>query len=165
MELPPDSAEKLVISFDTRAAFQEQLRACLSGARLTLRCFDPDFSIWELGSTQVDALLRRFLAHHGRLELVCHGNAHLQRHAPRFLRLLADYGHAVECRVTPPSLKLLTDSFCVADQAHTVRRFHCDHMRGEAVYNSEPDTQVPLERFAAIWAETLPGLHAGTTGL
>jgi hypothetical protein len=165
MEMQSDSIEKRVIPFDTRAAFQEQLRTCISSAKLTLRMFDPDFSLWELGSTQMDALLRRFLSHHGKLELVAHGNAQLERHAPRFLRLLADYSHAIECRVTAPSLKLLTDSFCVADQRHIVRRFHSDHLRGQAVYDSEPDTQVPLERFAAIWAETLPGLHAGTTGL
>jgi hypothetical protein len=165
MEMQSDSIEKRVIPFDTRAAFQEQLRACMASARLTLRMFDPDFSLWELGSTQMDTLLRRFLSHHGKLELVAHSNAQLELHAPRFLRLLADYSHAIECRVTAPSLKLLTDSFCVADQRHIVRRFHADHLRGQAVYDSEPDTQVPLERFAAIWAETLPGLHAGTTGL
>lgn len=165
MELQADSMEKRVIPFDTRTAFQEQLRACMSGARLTLKMFDPDFSVWELGSSQVDTLLRRFLSHGGKLELVAHTNAALERHAPRFVRLLGDYSHGIECRVTAPSLRLLTDSFCVADQRDIVRRFHSDHMRGQAVYGSEADTQVPLERFAAIWAETIPGLHAGTTGL
>ena len=165
MEMQSDSIEKRVISFDTRAAFQEQLRQCISSAQLTLRLFDPDFSLWELGSSQMDALLRHFLSHHGKLELVAHSNAVLERQAPRFMRLLADYSHAIECRLTAPSLKQLTDSFCVADQRHIVRRFHSDHLRGQAVYDSEPDTQVPLERFAAIWAETIPGLHAGTTGL
>jgi len=165
MEMQSDSIEKRVISFDTRAAFQEQLRQCISSAQLHLRLFDPDFSLWELGSSQMDALLRHFLSHHGKLELVAHSNAAIERHAPRFLRLLADYSHAIECRLTAPALKQLTDSFCVADQRHIVRRFHSDHLRGQAVYDSEPDTQVPLERFAAIWAETIPGLHAGTTGL
>jgi hypothetical protein len=165
MEMQAQSAEKSVITFDTRAMFQEQLRDCISRAQLKLCMFDPDFALWELGSSQMDALLRRFLSHHGRLELVAHSNAELERHAPRFHRLLADYSHAIVCRLTAPSLKLLTDSFCVADQRHVVRRYHSDHLRGEAVYNSAPDTQVPLERFAAIWAETLPGLHSGTTGL
>ncbi|WP_229507391.1 DUF7931 domain-containing protein [Pseudoduganella rivuli] len=165
MEMQSDSMEKRVIPFDTRAAFQEQLRQCISSARLTLRLFDPDYSLWELGSTQMDGLLRHFLSHHGKLELVAHTNAELERHAPRFLRLLTDYSHAIECRLTAPSLKQLTDSFCVADGRHIVRRFHSDHLRGEAVYDSEPDTQVPLERYAAIWAETIPGLRAGTTGL
>lgn len=165
MEMQANSMEQRVIAFDTRAAFQEQLRQCISSAQLHLRLFDPDFALWELGSPQMDALLRHFLAHHGKLELVAHSNTILERQAPRFLRLLADYSHAIECRLTAPSLKQLTDSFCVADQRHIVRRFHADHLRGQAVYDSEPDTQVPLERFAAIWAETLPGLHAGTTGL
>lgn len=164
MELQAESIEKSVIPFDTRTMFQEQLRRCLSRAKLTLHVFDPDFAWWELGSGPMDALLRQFLSHHGRLELVAHHNRALEQ-APRFLRLLADYHHAVSCRLTPQSLKLLTDSFCVADQRHIVRRFHADHFRGEAVYDSEPDTQVSMERFSGIWAETIPGLHAGTTGL
>lgn len=163
--MEPDTSEKQVQPFDTRAAFQEQLRNCFSRARHTLQVFDPDFAIWELGSSQMDALLRRFLAQHGRLELVAHSSAELERHAPRFMRLLKDYAHAIECRLTPSNLRLLTDSFCVADQRHVVRRFHADHMRGAAIYGSETDTQATVERFAAIWAETIPGLHAGTTGL
>ncbi|SFU76015.1 DUF7931 domain-containing protein [Pseudoduganella namucuonensis] len=163
--MEPDTTEKQTRPFDTRAAFQEQLRDCFSRARHTLQVFDPDFATWELGSSRVDALLRAFLARHGRLELVAHSNAELERNAPRFLRLLKDYTHLIECRLTPPNLRLLTDSFCVADRRHLVRRFHADHMRGVAVYGSEAETQDNCERFAAIWAETIPGLHAGTTGL
>lgn len=163
--MEPDTTEQQVQPFDTRAAFQEQLRSCFSRARHTLQVFDPDFAIWELGSSQMDALLRHFLARHGRLELVAHSNAQLERHAPRFMRLLKDYAHTIECRLTPSNLRLLTDSFCIADQRHLVRRFHADHMRGSAIYGSETETQANCERFAAIWAETIPGLHAGTTGL
>ncbi|MES2259077.1 MAG: hypothetical protein V4724_11185 [Pseudomonadota bacterium] len=151
--------------FNSRAEFQQQLRACFSRATLTLQVFDPDFSLWELGSSEMDTILRHFLSNHGKIELVAHRNTELERHAPRFLRLLKDYEHAIVCRLTSPSLRQLTDSFCIADQCHIVRRFHADHLRGEAVYDSPPDTQVSAERFAAIWAETLTGLHAGTTGL
>jgi hypothetical protein len=151
--------------FDTRAGFQAQLEACLSRARLTLAMFDPDFGWWELGSTKNDALLRAFLRHGGRLQLVAHGNARLERDAPRFLRLLADYSHLVECRLTNRSIAHLTDSFCVGDGHHLVRRFHSDHFRGEAIFNAPSSTQTSLERFTAIWTETRPGLHASVTGL
>jgi hypothetical protein len=151
--------EKQVATFDTRAAFQEQLRTCISRARHTLQLFDPDFGWWQLGSAEMDALLRRFLSGHGRLQLAAHSNVHLERDAPRFLRLLT------ECRRTPQSLRLLTDSFCIADGTHAVRRYHSDHMRGEAVYDAVPDTQICGERFTAIWEESVPGLSADTTGL
>jgi hypothetical protein len=157
--------EKQVATFDTRTAFQEQLRACISRARHTLQLFDPDFGWWQLGSAEMDALLRRFLSGHGRLQLAAHSNVHLERDAPRFLRLLTDYSHAIECRRTPHALRLLTDSFCIADGTHAVRRYHSDHMRGEAVYDAVPDTQVCGERFTAIWEESMPGLSADTTGL
>lgn len=157
--------EKQIQHFDTRAGFQEQLRVCISRANSTLQLFDPDFAVWELGSSQMDALLRQFLSNRGRLELATHNNAELDLHAPRFKRLLRDYGHAIACRRTSPSLRQLTDSFCIADQLHLVRRYHSDHFRGEAVYDAALDTEVCSERFAAIWEESVPGLSADTTGL
>lgn len=151
--------------FDTRAGFQAALDDCFSRARLTLRCFDPDFAAWELGSPRSDTLLRTFLRQGGRLQLVAHDAAHIERHAPRFLRLLQDYGHAIECRLTNRSLRHLTDSFCLADERELVRRYHSDFFRGEAEFNAPSSTQSALERYTAIWAETNPGLHANVTGL
>lgn len=157
--------DRQVIPFSSRREFDAQLAACLARAQSRLRLFDRDFALWELGSTATDALLRRFLADHGSIELVVHEQRHLERHAPRFLRLLQDYGHAIACRTTPRRLANLTDSFCIADEAHIVRRFHADHLRGEAVFDSAPDTAVSAERFAAIWAESGPGLRSTTIGL
>lgn len=157
--------EKQIHPFDTRAGFQEQLRVCISRAHLSLQLFDPDFAAWQLGSSEMDALLRHFLSKHGKLTLLAHSNAELERNAPRFQRLLRDYSHAIECRRSSPALRLLTDSFCIADQLHVVRRYHSDHFRGEAVYDSATDTQVCGERYAEMWAESLPGLNADTTGL
>lgn len=151
--------------FDSRSQFQALLLDCISRARLTLQCFDPDYAWWQLGQTQTDALLRHFLQHHGRLQLVAHSNAHLERHAPRFLKLLEDYGHQIECRLTSRSIRTLTDSFCVADGVHIVRRYHADHFRGEADFDDPSSTQTSLERYEAIWAETQPGLKPGATGL
>lgn len=151
--------------FDTRAEFQHQLGLCFDRAQRTLHMFDPDFALWELGSSAVDASLRRFLANRGRIELVAHSNGHLEQHCPRFLRLLQEYGHAITCRQTSKALRQLTDSFCIADGQHIVRRFHCDHLRGEAAVDHPAALQASAERFAGIWEESAAGLHAGTTGL
>jgi hypothetical protein len=157
--------EKQVFPFSTKAEFVGHLAGCLGRARHTLRLFDPDFSIWELGSGASDALLRRFLQDGGRLQLVAHDGRPMERDAPRFLRLLKDYGHLIEVRRTSPQLRQLTDSFCIADQRDIVRRFHADHFRGEAVFDSPADTQTSLERFLTIWMESGPGLYANSTGL
>jgi len=152
-------------SFDTRAGFREQLHALLAGARASLDLFDPDFALFELGAPETDATLRSFLRNGGLLRLAMHTDAHLLRHAPRFLRLLRDYGHGIECRTTPRGLRQLTDSFAIADGRHIVRRFHSDHARGVAELDAPQETELYAMRFSAIWAETVPGLHATPTGL
>lgn len=150
--------------FSTRREFDAQLQHCLARAGLRLQLFDPDFAHWALESAAVDAILRRFLLGQGRIELVAHDSAYLARCA-RFMRLLHDFGGAIACRVTDQNLRHLTDSFCLADADHLVRRFHCDHMRGEALSEAPDQVQPYLERFSAIWLEAEPGLHASTLGL
>jgi len=152
-------------SFDTRAAFQQQLGEVWARARATLVMFDPDFTLFRLGAPDVDAVLRRFLHAGGRLRLALHDPAHLEREAPRFLRLLRDHAHGIECRRTPRALRELTDSFCIADDLHIVRRFHSDYLRGEAVFDAPQQTELSRLRFDAIWAESQPGLRASVSGL
>ena len=152
------------VPFDTRAAFQGHLGDVLARARATLVMFDPDFTLFRLGAPEVDVILRRFLHAGGRLRLVLHDPAHLEREA-RFLRLLKDYAHAIECRRTPRSLRALTDSFCIADDLHIVRRFHSAHLRGEVAFDAPQHTELSRLRFDAIWAESQPGLQASVTGL
>jgi hypothetical protein len=157
--------EPTILRFDTRTEFQRQLRAVLERARVSLDLFDPDFSLFPLGEPDIDAVLRRFLLGGGRLRLAMHDSRHIERHYPRFLRLLRDHGHRIECRLTGRGLRQLTDSFCIADDSHLVRRFHSDHLRGEVAFDAPQETDVPRERFAAIWEESQAGLHAATTGL
>ena len=157
--------ERQVFTFTTRGGFVEQWGACLARAEHTLRLFDPDFAIWDLGGSATDALLRRFLNGGGRLQLVAHDGRVIEREAPRFLRSVKDYGHVVEVRRTSQSLRQLTDSFCIADERHIVRRFHSDHFRGESVFDGPADINTPLERFLTIWDESGPGLFANSTGL
>jgi uncharacterized protein YjiS (DUF1127 family) len=157
--------EPQALGFSSRTEFESQLRECIACARVTLQLFDPDFAVFPLGESGMDALLRGFLAGGGTLQLAMHSTGHIERAYPRFLRLLRDYAHLVECRATDRALHQLTDSFCIADGIHIVRRYHSDHLRGEAVYNAPAATDVPRGRFAAIWAESRPALQATTTGL
>jgi hypothetical protein len=48
---------------------------------------------------------------------------------------------------------------------HIVRRYHSDHMRGEAAFDTPAAAELARERFAAIWDESRPALHPTTTGL
>ena len=154
-----------ILRFDTRAEFQRQLAAVLARAQASLDMFDPDFALFPLGDTDVDAVLRQYLAGGGQLRLAMHGSAHIEHHYPRFLRLLREHWHRIECRVTNRGIRQLTDSFCIADGLHLVRRFHSDHLRGEAAFDAPQETDVPRKRFSAIWEESQPGLYPTVTGL
>ena len=160
-----DGTPDMPTAFDTRAGFQQQLRALYDRARTSLALFDPDLALFELGATDVDAALRRFLHAGGTLRLALHDDAPLRTGAPRLLRLLRDYTHLAECRVTPRGLRHLTDSFAIGDDAHVVRRFHSDHFRGMAAFDLPQETDLYRERFAAIWAESHPSLRPTTVGL
>jgi hypothetical protein len=154
-----------VVRFSSRGEFAQQLQGCIGHARRTLDLFDPDFALLNLGSVELDKMLRAFLHGGGRLRLAMHRTTHLERDCPRFIRLLRDLGHQVECRVTSRPLRQLTDSFCIGDDVDVVRRFHCDHLRGEAAFGIPGASDICRERFLGIWDESSPALHPTTTGL
>ena len=158
-------SEPRIEAFDSRAGFQQQLCALMERVFVTLDLFDPDFALFQLGTPDVDAELRRFLRAGGQLRLAMHSSSHLERQEPRFTRLLRDFNHRIECRVTPRSLRQLTDSFAIGDGLHLVRRFHSDHLRGEAAFDAPRQIELPRERFMAIWADSQPGLQPTITGL
>lgn len=158
-----DAAE--IIPFDSRAEFTRQLHVCMARAQRTLDLFDPDFTLFALGTADVDKTLRSFLRNGGQMRLAMHRTRYLEREAPRFIRLLRNHGHQVACHVTNRSLQQLTDSFCIADGVNVVRRFHSDHARGEAAFGVPGAADICRERFAGIWVESKAALHPSTTGL
>ena len=157
--------EAVVTKFDTRAGFEMHFHQVIARSKATLVLFDPDFSVFPLGSPETDVALRHFLGAGGHMQVAMHDTAVIERQYPRFLRLLKDYSHRMQCRVTNRPLRTLTDSFVIGDHVHIARRFHSDHMRGEAAFNAPLATEISNERFIGIWAESLPGLSATTTGL
>ena len=153
------------VKFSSHAEFEAHFAQCLAISRSTLQLFDPDFAVFPLGSSATDAALRQYLAGGGTIQMAMHRSGLIERQYPRFLRLLRDYNHQIECRITQRNLHTLTDSFCIGDRVHIVRRFHADHMRGEAAWHTPLATEISLERFASIWVESISGLHPTTTGL
>lgn len=152
-------------AFDSRRELDAGWREVVALARTRLVLFDPDFRWFPLGALEVEATLRAFLRGGGLLRLALHDSTHVERHCPRFLRLLRDYGHLVECRRTPRNLHHLTDSFTLVDERHVLRRFHSDHMRGETAFDSPAAVELPAHRFAMLWEVSQPALSAQVTGL
>jgi hypothetical protein len=165
MDHEPKGGSYQAQPFDTQRALTAHFQECIARSRASLQLFDPDFRVFDLGHSETDAALRQFLLGGGSLLLAMHRSDHIERNYPRFIKLLRDYSHRIECRLTSKNLHHLTDSFCIGDRLHIVRRFHCDHLRGEAAFDAPPACEISLERFEGIWAESRPGLHASTTGL
>jgi uncharacterized protein YjiS (DUF1127 family) len=161
----PVGTRSVVLSFDTRRELETQWRALLNRARGRLDLFDPDFAVYPLGAPDVEATLRAFLQAGGVLRLALHETTHIERSCPRFLRLVRDYRHRVECRQSPRALRHLSDSFALADGQHVLRRFHCDHMRGEVAFDAPAAVEVPAQRFEALWEESRTTLAPHVTGL
>ena len=151
--------------FNSRAELHQHFRALLARSQHRLQLFDPDFSLFPLDQGDVEAQLRRLLTGGGSIELALHRPDHIERHCPRFLRLLRDFSHRIACRATPPSLRQLTDSFAIGDGVHIVRRFHCDHLRGEVRFDDPAAVEISADRFADLWLESRPTLAVSTTGL
>jgi hypothetical protein len=157
--------EPAITRFDTRSALQAQWRALLNRATHRLDLFDPDFAHFPLGAPDVEATLRAFLRGGGLLRLALHDPIYIERACPRFLGIVRYYSEQVECRRSPRSLRHLSDSFALADGLHVVRRFHCDHMRGEAAVDAPAEVELPAYRFDALWEESTATLSPTVTGL
>jgi len=157
--------EPAIARFDMRRELEVHWYALLARARVRLDLFDPDFAVWPLGSPGTEARLRAFLHAGGALRLALHDTKHLERSCPRLLRAVRDYSHRVECRQTPRSLRHLSDSFALADGLHVVRRFHCDHLRGESAFDAPAAVELPAHRFEALWEESVSTLAPSVTGL
>lgn len=157
--------EPRTVKFDMRRDCEAQMLACVEASKHSLALFDPDFTVFPLGSIKNDAALRAFLAGGGRLRLALHDAGQVERDQPRFLRLLRDYSHLCECRQTPRGLRQLTDAFCIGDDRHIARRFHSDHARGEASFDNPPACELSQHRFEAIWQESQLTLQVSRAGL
>ena len=158
-------SEPAITRFDTRRELQAQWRALLGRAVHRLDLFDPDFAHFPLGAPDVEATLRAFLRGGGRMRLALHDPGYIERACPRFLGIVRYYSEQVECRRSPRSLRQLSDSFALADGLHVVRRFHCDHMRGEAAFDAPAELELPAYRFDALWEESTAILSPTVTGL
>ncbi len=153
--------------FTLPSEFVHLLNQCIGLAQHQIQLFDPDFTRWGLEHADIFQALRHFLLldKKNRLHLAMHRTHYLSNECPRFMPFFTDFSHAIECRITPRNLRQLTDSFCIADETHIVRRYHCDHFRGEAVFHSSEATQISSKRFAEIWLASDIGIHASRLGL
>lgn len=153
--------------FTTRAAYLEGFDRCIDQVERTLRIFDADAA--ELGLNDVARIdrLQAFLRRHpnNRLLLVVHLPDHLERFAPRFLKLIALFALQIETRQTQGEASRAQDCFVLADDLRVVRRGAQTHPRGAFIAFDLVEIQPMLQRFEDIWERSVPCLAPTTLGL
>lgn len=136
-------------------------------ARRNLYLFDKDFDGTGFTSEARYNALRAFLlaSPHNSLHILAHNTDFLVQRCPRVMALLRQFSHNMHIHRTPKHLQHLSEPFAVADEAHYVRRFHFDDMRGLLARNDPQGARTLQSRFLEMWAESRPGASATTLGL
>jgi hypothetical protein len=66
---------------------------------------------------------------------------------------------------TQQQAKGVYDPFVVADETHSVRRFHFEDLRGLLAKDDPIEASTLAERFEEIWEASTPAVTANTLGL
>ena len=161
--LPQPERRLLVTRREYLAAFDE----LVAGLRHELRVFDPDCAQLELNTSARAEALRRFLLANraNRLLIAVHDPEHLRKHAPRFMRLLAEFSAAIAVHQTEGEAARAQDCFVLADIEHFLRRPVAAAARGVCALNEFPDARLLRERFEEIWQSSFPAVSATSLGL
>ncbi len=139
---------------------------CSLAAR-SLCLFDKTFEHSGLDSAARYETLRAFLlgSVNSTLLILAHDTDYLAQRCPRTMVLLRQFSHKMHIYRTPEHLRHISEPFAVADDAHYVRRFHFDDLRGLLAQNDPEGARALHGRFMELWAESRPAISATTLGL
>ena len=151
---------------DTVAAQVKAIDALLALARQHVQLFDIDLAQggWQTAA-RVDALTRFLRQRNARFDVIVHETRWIESSAPRFVRLLRQYGHAMTLYRTGAEAKAAMDPLLIVDQRHFVHRFHIDRPRASVAMDLPLAAKPLCARFEEIWATGEPGLAGTVLGL
>jgi hypothetical protein len=153
-------------NFTSRNQYEEYVNEVIGLAKHELRIFEKELGASYNASARY-AAFRHFLlaSRRNRIRIVVHNTGSMERNSPRMLQLLRDFSHAVSIHETQPQAKGVYDPFVVADEQHSVRRFHFNDLRGLFAKNDPIEAHTLVERFEEIWEASAPAATANTLGL
>lgn len=149
------------------ADYRHACDSILALARREILIFDRDLARLRPDETaRLDALARFLLTGAGAgIRVVLHDPEPLLRDAPRLMRLVARFSHAIEIRQSPDNLRHLADTHVLADECNGVRRFHVDQPRAALIQDDPNYIQPWCQRFEELWELSRPWSGATPTGL
>lgn len=153
--------------FDGVADYVAALDQVCAAAQHSLLIFEKDFSDIGFNSEARYDTLRDFLlgSSTSSLRLLAHDPQYLIRYCPRMMMLLREFGHGMDIFQTPPHLQNVTEPFAVADNAHSVRRYHFDDTRGLLALNDPRGARELRARFEEMWQSSHSGAAPTRLGL
>jgi hypothetical protein len=136
-------------------------------AQHDLYLFEKDFDGLGYNSETRYATLRNFLlaSPTHRLFVLMHDTHYLATLCPRMLMLLRQFSASMFIYQTPKNLQYISEPFSVADDAHSVRRFHFDDPRGILAQHDPENARTLKSRFLEMWASSRPALSPTKLGL
>jgi hypothetical protein len=163
---PPDSGEGREWRVETLAEQVAALDGIVALAQSRIQLFDVDLAQggWERRE-RVDALARFLRQRNARFDVIVHETRWIESSAPRFVRLLRQYGHAMTLYRTGAEAKAAMDPLLIVDQRHFVHRFHIDRPRASVAMDLPLAAKPLCARFEEIWATGEPGLAGTVLGL
>ena len=153
-------------NFTSNKQYEEFVDEVIALAQHELRIFEKELGLGYNASARHEALRRFLLAsRRNRIRIVVHNAASIERNCPRMMQLLRSFSHATAIHETQPQAKSVYDPFVVADELHSVRRFHFNDLRGLFARNDPIEAHTLVERFEEIWEASAPAASASTLGL
>lgn len=148
--------------------YQTAIDRLLSIAVRKIAIYDEDLGLLRLDSPSRRNELKRVL--HGgasaSLIRVAVRNAEpVRQEQPLLMNLLADFGHCLFARQTPPQLAHLRDTIILIDDTHGLIRFERDQARSKLLLDEAEELKPYFSRFEEIWADSAETISTTTLGL
>ena len=153
-------------NFTSKLQYDEFVDEVITLAKHDLRIFEQQLGPGYNATARHEAL-RQFLLSSRRntVRIVVHDASTIGSFCPRMEQLLLSLSHTVTIHETQLQAKGVYDPFVVADESHSVRRFHFDDLRGLYAKDDPIESHTLVERFDEIWEASAPAVTANTLGL
>lgn len=154
IEQPITTVAEYISALDTLCAL----------AQKTLYIFERDFVNIGFNSNSRYEILKRFLlaSPHNKLQFIAHNTRPIFPNCPQLIQLSRQFSHNFQIFQTPRHLQNLSEAFAVADEAHSVRRFHMDATRGLFTQHDRTAANLLKSRFDEILQASKPSPDTGS---
>jgi len=164
--MPDDAPRGREWLVDTMAGQAQAIDLLVEMAGERIQLFDIDLSQagWS-GTKRAEALARFLRRRHAQFDVIVHDTRWIEAHAPRFVMLLRQFGHAMTLYRTGAEARSAMDPLLLVDRRHYLHRFHADQPRASAAVEAPQSAKPLVARFEEIWSTGEPGLAGTVLGL